>query len=55
MLIWGDGTGSTQVVNGVASGKRVNQFIAPIYGRIANGQLGTVGVYTDTITVSVIW
>jgi spore coat protein U domain-containing protein, fimbrial subunit CupE1/2/3/6 len=48
--IWGDGTGTTQVVNGVAQGA---QDILQVYGRIFALQPVGVGAYTDSVLVSV--
>jgi spore coat protein U-like protein len=48
--IWGDGTGTTQVVNGTAQGA---QEILQVYGRVPALQPVGVGAYTDTVTVTV--
>jgi len=55
VLVWGDGTGATQIVSGTAGGAANLPLDMPIYGRIASGQFGSVGVYNDQITVTVIW
>jgi len=55
VLVWGDGTGGSQVVRGKVSGRSVNALERPIYGRILSGQLGSVGIYADAVTVTVIW
>jgi spore coat protein U domain-containing protein, fimbrial subunit CupE1/2/3/6 len=49
-IIWGDGTGLTQVVTGVAQGA---QDILQVYGRIFALQPVGVGLYADTVTVTV--
>jgi len=55
VLVWGDGTGGTQVVSGMTGGIAAIPLDQPVYGRIASGQRGSVGVYSDAITVTVIW
>lgn len=56
VLVWGDGTGATQMVTGTTGGIAVaTPLTAVIYGRIASGQLGSVGIYGDAVTVTVIW
>jgi len=52
VLIWGDGTGTSSVVTGVAG---IRPLVVNIYGRIKGGQTGYVGSYSDSITVSVLW
>jgi spore coat protein U domain-containing protein, fimbrial subunit CupE1/2/3/6 len=49
-VIWGDGTGVTQVVTGVAQGA---QDILQVYGRVFALQPVGVGAYADTVTVTV--
>jgi len=55
VLVWGDGTGGTQVVTGTTGGVAALPLHVPVYGRIASGQLGSVGTYSDSIIVTVIW
>ena len=52
VLIWGDGTGTSSVVAGIAG---IRPLIVNIYGRIKGAQTGYVGSYSDSITVSVLW
>lgn len=46
---WGDGTGGTAKKTGTGNG--LPQFINA-YGRVSGGQTSSVGVYADTITVT---
>lgn len=55
VLVWGDGTAATQVVSGTTGGVAFIPLKLPVYGRIASGQFGHVGSYSDAITVTVIW
>jgi spore coat protein U-like protein len=50
--VWGDGTSSTFVRQGVGSGAMENLII---YGRIPGGQIVRGGLYTDAVTVTVEW
>lgn len=50
--VWGDGTSSTFVKQGVGTGAQEN-FI--IYGRIPGGQIIPGGLYTDAVNVTVEW
>ena len=50
LLVWGDGTGGTSTVGGVASSSMTN---VPVYGRIPARQNGYVGMYADSIVVTV--
>jgi spore coat protein U-like protein len=50
-IIWGDGTGGTQVFIGPANGPG-RQFFS-VFGRIAAQQDAAVGTYTDTIVITV--
>lgn len=47
-LIWGDGSGVSQTVSGLAQ-----DAVHPLYGRIAAGQMVPAGTYADAITVTV--
>jgi spore coat protein U-like protein len=49
-IIWGDGSGGTALVNG--SGTSVSYSI---YGRVPGRQNVMAGVYSDTVTVSLIF
>lgn len=55
--IWGDGTGSSSVVSDSGSiallGGLTRNY--PVYARIPAGQNVRAGIYTDTITVTVIY
>ncbi len=49
-IIWGDGTSSTQVINGSGC---VEACQYTVYGRIAAGQTrATPGIYSDSITAT---
>lgn len=52
VLIWGDGTGGSQVAAGVNPG--IRQDIT-VYGRIFGGQNLWVGDYSDSVTIIVEW
>ena len=50
--VWGDGTGGT----GVAYFYNVSRWTTvPVYGRAPLGQSVGVGIYTDTVVVTVEW
>lgn len=49
-IVWGDGTGLTQTLTGVALGA---QDILQVYGRVFALQPVGVGAYADTVTVTV--
>lgn len=51
-LIWGDGTGGSQIASGVNPG--IRQDIA-VYGRIFAGQNLSVGDYGDSVTIIIEW
>ena len=48
-VVWGDGTGASQILS--SNGNGAMQVI-PIYGRIPAGQLVPTGDYSDTILVT---
>jgi spore coat protein U-like protein len=48
--VWGDGTGGSSVIGGIANG--TTQQI-PVYGRIPSGQTPLSGTYFDLVTVTV--
>ncbi|MDN7124529.1 spore coat protein U domain-containing protein [Pseudidiomarina sp. 1APP75-32.1] len=48
-FIWGDGSGATALVNGMTSTTQLHD----IYGRVPAGQEVAVGVYSDTIMVTI--
>ena len=50
--VWGNGTSSTFVRQGVGTGAQEN-FI--IYGRVPGGQIIPGGLYTDAVSVTVEW
>ncbi|MEX0732659.1 MAG: spore coat U domain-containing protein [Aquisalimonadaceae bacterium] len=47
LIIWGDGTGSTSVVEGSTSGQHA------VYGRIPGAQNVPAGQYQDTVVITV--
>lgn len=49
-VVWGDGTGSTETISGVAQGA---QDILQVYGRVFALQPVGVGAYSDTVMVTV--
>jgi spore coat protein U-like protein len=49
-IVWGDGTGGTQVTTGHYNGVRL---YFSVYGRIPALQDAAVGTYSDTVTVVV--
>lgn len=54
--VWGDGGSGTGRVSGAVGGNRTGQpnpRTFPIFGRIPAGQDPAVGVYSDTVTVTV--
>jgi spore coat protein U-like protein len=51
--VWGDGTGGTSTVSKVVTPGRPG--IATVYGRIPAKQNVSVGTYSETLTVTVIW
>ncbi len=50
-VIWGDGTGGSQVVSSVPTGNTHGATLT-VYGRIGTGLWVAAGAYTDTITVT---
>ncbi len=55
-IVWGDGSGGTQVVSGSVGGLlsgQPNPRNFPVFGRLPPAQNPAVGVHTDTITVTV--
>lgn len=48
--IWGDGTNGTSVQTGFGVGSNLD---FSIYGRLPGAQLAPIGVYSDTITVTI--
>lgn len=50
--VWGDGTNNTYVRTGVGTGGE-DQLI--VYGRLSGSQNVGVGLYSDTVTVTVEW
>ena len=50
--VWGDGTNNTYVRIGVGTGWE-QQFV--VNGRLAGGQNVPVGIYGDTVTVTIEW
>lgn len=53
--VWGDGTAGTQTVFLKNVKRQKPPAIATIYGRIPPGQNVPVGVYADTLTVTITW
>jgi spore coat protein U-like protein len=51
-VIWGDGTGGTQVYDGVGNGATLD---VTVYGRIPASQSVGVGSYSDTVAATVLW
>jgi spore coat protein U domain-containing protein, fimbrial subunit CupE1/2/3/6 len=52
---WGDGTAGTQTVVLKNVHRQKPPVVTTIYGRIPPGQNVSVGVYTDTLTVTITW
>jgi spore coat protein U-like protein len=50
--IWGDGTNSTFILSGTGSGVNTPWLV---YGRMPGRQNVGVGIYTDSITVTIEW
>jgi spore coat protein U-like protein len=50
LLIWGDGTPATNLVNGIGTGATLHHTV---YGRVPAGQNAAVGTYSDSIIVTV--
>jgi spore coat protein U-like protein len=50
--VWGDGTNNTFIRSGTGSGSS-QQF--SLYGRIPGSQNVSVGMYSDTVTVTLEW
>ena len=53
-VIWGDGTGGTQAYT-LGNPPNNQDISVPIFGRITAGQNVSVGNYSDTITVTLIF
>ena len=53
-VIWGDGTGGTQAYT-LGNPPNSQDISVPIFGRISAGQNVSVGNYSDTITVTLIF
>lgn len=52
--VWGDGSGGTATVDGLALGILLpTSYPHTVYGRISSGQSVSAGSYSDTITVTV--
>jgi spore coat protein U-like protein len=51
--IWGDGSGSTFTISNKVTKNK--SWIASIYGRIPPGQDVSVGTYSETLTVVIVW
>lgn len=54
--VWGDGSGGTGWMSGVVGGNKTGQpnpRTFPVFGRIPAGQDPAVGVYSDTVMVTV--
>lgn len=57
-IVWGDGSGGTQVVSGAVGGLlsgQPNPRNFPVFGRLPPAQNPAVGAHTDTITVTVMF
>jgi spore coat protein U-like protein len=51
--IWGDGTGWTSIVKRRVP--RNKPWVTTVYGRVPAGQNVSVGLYSETVTVTIIW
>jgi spore coat protein U-like protein len=51
--VWGDGTQGTSTLSSKV--QRNKPWVATVYGRIPAGQNVPVGLYSDTLTVTIIW
>lgn len=51
--VWGDGTGGTSIVNQRVP--RDKPWVTTVYGRLPAGQNVSVGLYSETLTVTIIW
>lgn len=52
-IVWGDGTGGTQVYSALAA--VLIDIVVPIYGRVPAGQNVEPGSYSDTITATILF
>jgi len=52
-IVWGDGTGGTQVYSALAAA--LIDIIVPIYGRVPARQNVQAGPYSDTITATILF
>lgn len=53
--IWGDGTGSTFTLEERVFSQKNNYWTPSVYGRIPPGQDVTIGTYSETLTVTIVW
>ena len=52
-IVWGDGTGGTQVYSALAAA--LIDIIVPVYGRVPARQNVQAGPYSDTITATILF
>lgn len=53
--VWGDGTAGTRTVFLKNVHRQKPPVVTTIYGRVPPGQNVSVGVYSDTLTVTITW
>ncbi len=53
--IWGDGTGSTFTLAERVFSQKNNYWTPSVYGRIPPGQDVTIGTYSETLLVTIVW
>ena len=53
-VVWGDGTGGSQVSGGKAQPGQ-QTFSLPVYGRVFPGQSVGAGAYSDNVLVTIVF
>ena len=54
-LVWGDGSGGSQTVDGMLEPPGNGTAVHPIFGRLEAGQNVAAGTYADQLTIQVVY